>query len=88
MKSCKRWTTTGAATCALCRNVFPESTAGVLCDLAGPIDQTTIVKFVCTACAGPIATAMVGPELVQRSAQQHAAAESQMRQMLRGRGDR
>ena len=83
MKSCKRWTTTGAAVCSLCREEFPGQTTGVLCDLAGPIENTTVVKFICAGCAGPIATAIVGAEIVMRSEEQRRAQEVMTEQMLR-----
>jgi hypothetical protein len=68
MKSCKRWTTTGSAACSLCRATFRESTAGILVDLTTPVENTTIVKFICIDCATPIATAVVGEETAKRAA--------------------
>ena len=67
MKSAKRWTTTGAATCALCRESFPAATAGLMCDFGAAVENTTIVKFVCMGCAGPITTAVAGEEIIRRS---------------------
>ncbi len=59
MKSCKRWISTGGTTtCALCRVGYPAGSKGVLADLAAPIDDTTIVKFVCLECAAEIGRAI------------------------------
>lgn len=58
MKACKRWITKTGATCAICRQGYPAGARGILADLAGPIELTTIVKFICLDCATPIATAM------------------------------
>ena len=88
MKGCKRWATTAAATCCLCRQEYPASTAGVMCDFSAAVENTTIVKFICEACAGPIATAMVGADVLRRSEEQRRSQElltEQMFQSSRGR---
>lgn len=75
MKSAKRWTTSGASTCSLCRETFAKSTNGIMCDIAGPVSGTTIVKFVCMGCAGPITTAVAGEEIIRRSAEDRARVD-------------
>ena len=87
MKSCKRWTSTGRCVCSVCRVSFDEPTAGVLCDIATDVEQTTIVKFICYRCAGPIVTAMVGPEVVRQLENQRLLSDLMSADLL-GRGRR
>jgi hypothetical protein len=55
MKACKRWFVPAGAACSLCRQ---PATEGVQCDLATPVELTTIMKFVCLECCNTIALAL------------------------------
>jgi hypothetical protein len=52
VKACKRWFVPAGSVCSLCRSTAVE---GVLCDLATPVELTTIMKFVCLECASSVA---------------------------------